>query len=144
MYGAQWPVCRSWCQCHPLFTVQPSRQGFATSIPACLENLRDIRRTLSRLYVRLLRRYHSQFDRHIRADRRNFKSANECGRGQADRHPEAVARLPRSFASLPGNHLRRDLDSPTAATAAAHYDILPCSGCRELGIFDLLNLSIQL
>jgi len=74
-----------------------------------------------RLYIRFLRRYHSQFDRHIRADRRNFKSANECGRGQADRHPEAVTRLRRSFASLPGNHLLRDLDSPAAATATLRH-----------------------
>jgi len=54
--AAQWPVCRSRCQCHPpppslplavsrLFSFLSVR-GFATPIPdPCLENPRDIRRT---------------------------------------------------------------------------------------------------
>lgn len=49
--------------------------------------------------------------------------------------PKPSPRLRRSFASLPRNHLRRDLDSP----AAARYDILPRSGCGELGTFEPLN-----
>lgn len=52
-----------------------------------------------------------------RADRRNFKSVNECGREQADRNPEAGALGElvkfRSLGIVP-----RDLDTPTAATEA--------------------------
>lgn len=119
-YGAQWPVCRSWCQCHPL-SLELSRWGLAASIPACLENPPQYPPDAAPR-VRLLRRYRSQFDRRVRADRRNLESANECGHartsGSRNRGPE-VSR----------SHLRRDLDPPTAAVtffrAAAAENSVP-------------------
>lgn len=116
-----------------------SRRGFATSIPACLENLRDIRRTLPCLYVRLLRRYHSQFDHHIRADRCNFKSANECGRGQADRHLRSYSLVPAKFASWESSAAR-----PGFASGCNSYDILQCTTTAENLVHDPLNLSMPL
>lgn len=130
-HGAQWPVCRSWCQCHP--TLRRSIPLAGGLLPRSRRAWKISAISAGRCSVSTsgsLRRYHSQFDRHIRADRRNFKSVNECGREQADRHPRSyVVRFRRS--SLPGNHLRRDLDSPAAATATRYMTFFRAQRLRR-------------
>jgi len=75
--------------------------------------------------------YHSQFDHHIRADRRNFKSANECGRGQADRNPEAG--VGSGEVSLPGN--RGTVRPGFGNDCNDHVMTFFPDGCGELGVF---------
>lgn len=147
-YGAQWPVCRSWCQCHPpLHHVVYSSPGVCyLSVPACLENLRDIRRTLPVPASGSSNGYHSQFDRYIRADRRNFKSANECGRRQADRHPEArivPAPVPKfRLASWESSAARPGFANGCCGHAMTFFRGSDCYG--ELDTFHPLNLSMHL
>lgn len=111
--------------------LQP-RSRRAWKIPAI-----STERSILSLRLRLLRCYRRQFDHHIRADRRNFKSANECGRAPKSRS-RGRYRLPKSF-PLSSLGIARGATWICQRLQLPHYDILPQRLRKTWRTFDPLN-----
>lgn len=119
-YGAQWPVCRSWCQCHPLPTVLFLWLGVCNLDPGVPgKSPRYPPSAILSLRYQLLRCYHSQSD--IVTFARIAAISSPLMNAVADREirkPRTTVSASEEFRlEFPGNRVRRDLDSPAAATA---------------------------